>query len=144
MTGAPYRGTIPRLLAAAADRNSDGAWLRSDAGSLTFGAALAAVGLTAEALRDAGIRKGDLVMLTARTTPPYLLSWLAVTTLGAIAVAVNPRSSAAELSGLIGQVQPKLLVTDAGLSDLVAGARSERGLAGLAEHQPAPFPSEVD
>ena len=42
-------------------------------GSLTFGGAVAAVGLTAEALRDAGVRRGDLVMLTARNTPPYLL-----------------------------------------------------------------------
>ena len=83
--------------------------------------------MTADALRAADVRKGDLVMLTARTTPQYLLCWLALTTMGAIAVAVNPRSSAAELAGLIGQVEPKLLVTDAGLSDLVAAARGERG-----------------
>ena len=75
------------------------------------------------------VGKGDLVMLTASTTPPYLLCWLALTTLGAIAVAVNPRSSAAELAGLIGQVEPKLLVTDAELSDLVAAARGDRGRA---------------
>ena len=48
-----------------------------------------------------------MVMLTARTTPPYLLCWLALTALGAVAVAVNPRSSAAELAGLIRQVQPQ-------------------------------------
>jgi hypothetical protein len=36
VTGAAaYRGTIPRLLAGAADRDSDGVWLRSDSGSLT-------------------------------------------------------------------------------------------------------------
>ena len=144
MTGEPYSGTIGRLLAAAADRNADGIWIRSDAGALTFGGAVAAVGLTTEALRDAGVGKGDLVMLTAKTTPPYLLSWLAVTTLGAIAVAVNPRSSAAELAGLLGQVQPKLLVTDAGLSELVGAARADRGLADSGEGQAAPFRSEID
>src|SRR5215469_5191915 len=143
-TGEPYSGTIGRLLAAAADRNADGIWIRSDAGALTFGGAVAAVGLTMEALRDAGVGKGDLVMLTAKTTPPYLLSWLAVTTLGAIAVAVNPRSSAAELAGLVGQVQPKLLVTDAGLSELVGAARADRGLADSGEGQEAPFLSEID
>ena len=144
MTGEPYSGTIARLLAAAADRNADGIWIRSDAGALTFGGAVAAVGLTTEALRDAGVGKGDLVMLTAKTTPPYLLSWLAVTTLGAIAVAVNPRSSAAELAGLLGQVQPKLLVTDAGLSELVGAARADRGPADSGEGQAAPFLSEID
>ncbi len=68
VTSEAYSGTIPRLLGAAADRDGDGTWIRSDAGSLTFGGAVAAVGLTAEALHDAGVRKGDLVMLTARTT----------------------------------------------------------------------------
>ena len=117
---AEYRGTIPRLLAAAADRDSAGVWLRSDSGSLTFGGTVAAVGLTAEALSAAGVRRGDLVMLTARSTPPYLLCWLALTSLGAVAVAVNPRSTAAELAGLIGQTQPRALITDEGLASLVA------------------------
>jgi carnitine-CoA ligase len=141
---AAYSGTIPRLLAAAADRDSDGIWLRSDEGTLTFGDAVGAVSLTAEALRATGVRKGDLVMLTARTTPPYLLSWLALTTLGAVAVAVNPRSSAAELAGLIGQVQPRLLITDAGLSDLVASACNETGLAGGDQPRASPFPEVSD
>jgi crotonobetaine/carnitine-CoA ligase len=144
VSGEAYAGTIPRLLTAAADRDPDGIWVRSDHGMLTFGGAVAAVSLTAEALRDAGARKGDLVMLTARTTPPYLLSWLALTAMGAVAVAVNPRSSAAELAGLIGQVKPRLLVTDAGLRDLVAAARSDRERARRGEPGATPFPSEVD
>ena len=118
-----YAGTIPRLLAAAADRDSGGIWLRSDEGALTFAGAAGAVGRTAAALQAAGARKGDLIMLTAATTPPYLLCWLAVTCLGAVAVAVNPRSSAAELAGLIRQVRPRLLVSDAGLAELVESAR---------------------
>jgi crotonobetaine/carnitine-CoA ligase len=61
-------------------------------------------------------------MLTAATTPPYLLCWLAVTCLGGVAVAVNPRSSVAELAGLIRQVRPRLLVTDARLAGLVESA----------------------
>jgi carnitine-CoA ligase len=144
VTGAGYTGTIPRLLSAAASRDGDGIWLRCDAGSLTFGGAVAAVSQTAEALRAAGVGKGDLVALTARTTPPYLLCWLTLTTLGAVAVAVNPRSSAAELAGLVGQVQPRLLITDAGLSDLVASARSQTGQTGADQLRATPFPEEVD
>ncbi len=134
-------GTIPRLLAAAADRDAGGTWLRSDTGTLTFGDAVTAVSLTASALAAAGVRRGDLIMLTSSTTPPYLLTWLALTSLGAVAVAVNPRSSAAELAGLTGQVGPRLLVTDAGLARLVSAAR---GLAGGGDGERATFPAEVD
>jgi len=123
VTAGDYAGTIPRLLAAAADRDSDGIWLRSDEGTLTFAGAVAAVGRTAAALQAAGARKGDLIMLTAATNPAYLLCWLAVTSVGAVAVAVNPRSSATELVGLIRQVRPRLLVTDAGLAGLIESAR---------------------
>jgi crotonobetaine/carnitine-CoA ligase len=128
MTGdAAYGGTIPRLLAAAAARDNDGTWLRSDSGSLTFGGAVAAAGLTADALRSAGVRRGDLVMMTARNTPPYLISWLALAALGAVTVAVNPRGSAAELAGLAGQTEPRALITDAGLASLVAEATGGPG-----------------
>ena len=37
-----YRGTVPRLLAAAAGRDAAGTWLRSDSGELTFAGAAAA------------------------------------------------------------------------------------------------------
>jgi crotonobetaine/carnitine-CoA ligase len=117
-----YPGTIPRLLAAAADRDAGGVWLRSDSGSLTFGGTVAATALTAEALSAAGVRRGDLVMVTARNTPPYLLTWLALAALGAVTVAVNPRSTAAELAGLLGQTGPRAVITDEGLAGLVAEA----------------------
>jgi len=118
-----YTGTIPRLLAAAACRDPDGIWLRSDeAAPLTFaGAARRVAGLTS-VLHDAGISRGDLVLVTARTTRPYLLCWLALTTLGAVAVTVNPRSAPAELAGIAGQVAPRALITDNGLTSLVTSA----------------------
>jgi acyl-CoA synthetase (AMP-forming)/AMP-acid ligase II len=122
VTPAQYTGTIPGLLLAAADRDPDGTWLRSDAGELTFGGALSAVAATAQALSDAGVGRGHLVMLTAATTPEYLLTWLAVTSLGAVAVAVNPRGTTAELAGLIGQVSPRVVVTDPGCANVVAAA----------------------
>ena len=66
---ARYR-TIPGVLADAAHRDPDGTWLRTDDGSLTFGGAAAQVAVTAQALRDAGVGHGDLVLVTARTTSP--------------------------------------------------------------------------
>ncbi len=114
MTLEGYSTTIPRLLVSAADRDPAGTWLRSDDGSLTFEGAVAAAGLTAQALDDAGVGPGDLVMMTASTTVPYLLCWLASAALGAITVAVNPRSTPAELAGLIGQIRPQAIITGPG------------------------------
>jgi carnitine-CoA ligase len=107
-----YQGTIPRLLDRAAERDPGGIWLRTDGLQLTFGQAVERVGGAATELADAGIGRGDLVMLTARTTPDYLLSWLALTALGAVTVPVNPASAPAELAGLIDQVRPKAVLTD--------------------------------
>src|SRR5260370_42587310 len=118
---ADYQGTIPRLLDRAAERDPGGIWLRTDDFRLTFGQAAERVGGAATELRDAGIGRGDLVLLTARTTPEYLLSWLALTALGAVTVPVNP-ASAAELAGLIGQVQPRAVLTDPALYPALGGA----------------------
>ncbi len=123
----PYR-TIPGVLAGAARRNPDGIWLRTDDGELTFGGAAAQVAATAQALRDAGVGRGDLVLVTARTTGPYLLCWLALTSIGAVVVSANPRSAPAELAGLAHQTSPRAIITDSGLATLV----SEADIAGLA------------
>jgi crotonobetaine/carnitine-CoA ligase len=118
--------TIPQVLADAAARDPDGVWVRSDEGTLSFAGALSQVTAAARGLREAGAGPGDLVMMTARTTPEYLICWLALTALGAVVVSANPRSAPAELAGLARQPRPRALITDAGLTALVARA----GLAG--------------
>jgi carnitine-CoA ligase len=67
-----------------------------------------------------GVAKGDLVLATARNDPRYVFLWLAAAYVGAIYVGVDPRQTEAELDGLIGQVEPKLVVTDANLDELFA------------------------
>ena len=52
------------------------------------------------------------MVLPARTTPPFLLSWLALASLGAVTVPTDPAATTAELEGLIGQVQPKAVLGD--------------------------------
>ena len=87
--------TIPALLLHAAERDADGVWLRTDDEQLTFEGAVGAVALVAQRFAESGVTRGDLVVLTARNTPPYLLCWLALTSMGAVAVATNPKSTAA-------------------------------------------------
>jgi carnitine-CoA ligase len=122
--------TIPGVLADAASRDPNGIWLRTDDGQLTFGAAAGRVALAASRLRASGVEAGDRVALTARSTPPYLLSWLATCSLGAVSVPINPASTPTELAGILGQVRPRLLLRDPGLTALVEAATGE-GAAGI-------------
>ena len=123
--------TIPGLLAAAVERDPGGGWLRTDEGTLTFAGAATRVASIGERLREAGVRHGDLVVVTTRTTPPYLLCWLAVTSIGAVCVTTDPSGTAEELAGISGQVRPRLLVSDVDLHPLVeesgAGDAAELG-----------------
>jgi carnitine-CoA ligase len=118
--------TIPALLASAADRDPDGVWLRTDEGTQTFAGAAGQVTQVADRLRQLGVTKADLVVVVIRTTPPYLLTWLALTALGAIAVTTDPKGTREELTGLIGQVDPTLIITD---EELVAVAVEAIGAA---------------
>src|SRR5262245_10232724 len=117
--------TIPGLVVAAAERDPGGTWLRTDEGTLTFGGAAGRVAVIADHHREARVRRGDLVVMTARTTPPYLLTWLALASLGAVTVPTDQSGTAPELAGLVGQVQPRALITDGA----VVPALNETGAA---------------
>jgi crotonobetaine/carnitine-CoA ligase len=143
--------TIPGVLAAAAERYGDHTWLRTDDGTLSFADTAAHVAHVAVRLRDAGIAPGDRVVITARNTPAYLLTWLAVTSLGAVAVTVNPASTATELEGLIAQSEPVAVVTDIDLLDTVDAATPDSvnevldvaQLAGAWQTPPATPPGDL-
>ena len=145
--------TIPGLLLGAAQRDPDKVWLRADTGAgqhveragdeVTFAQAVAQVAGTVRRLGTCGVRRGDLVLVTMRTTPTHLLAWLALTSMGAIAVTADPAQSPAELGGLLTQVRPRLTLTDAQTLAMVesagAGTLSERGIARvdeLVDHSP--------
>ncbi|MGH9037400.1 MAG: AMP-binding protein, partial [Acidimicrobiia bacterium] len=82
----------------------------------TYQEAHAAIAAGAGALAELGVGRGDLVLVTLRNTPEYLFTWLALMHLGAILVAANPASTQAELAGLAGQTEPRLVVGDAGVA----------------------------
>jgi crotonobetaine/carnitine-CoA ligase len=129
-TVAGYTGTIPRLLDRAARRDPDGIWLRSDEQNFSFAQAAGEVGVLARKLADEGIGHGDLILVTARTTPPYLMAWLALASIGAVTVPVNPASSEAEFAGLIRQVEPLAVLTDPELEPAINVAVQQAGMGG--------------
>ncbi len=91
----------------------DKTWLlASDGSRFTYAQALARVERAASGLRARGIGRGSRVIVIARNTPDYLLTWLALMEVGAVQVAVNPAGTSDELSGFIGQVSPDLIVSD--------------------------------
>ena len=119
-----YR-TIPDLLDDAAARHGDRSWLRSDDVAMSFAQARDHVAAAMSVLHASGVAKGDLVMVTTRTTPAYALAWLAIASMGAIAVTVNPASTPAELAGLLAQTPPRAAVTDRALADTMTAAGAD-------------------
>jgi carnitine-CoA ligase len=114
--------TIPELFDEAVAEAPDKVWLVTGGDAFTYAQARERVGRSAAGLRERGIRRGDLVLATMRSTPDYLFTWLASAYAGSILVTANPRGAEAEQAGLIGQVRPKLVVTDPGLEAVFSGA----------------------
>lgn len=114
---------------------------------LSFAEHAAQVSSLAQALREEhGVRQGDRVAIAAANTTEWILTFWAVTSLGAIAVGFNAWWSARELGYGLEHAEPVLVVADdkrrALLADSpvpVLGLDDVRRLA--AAHPDAPLPS---
>ena len=110
--------TIPELFEAAVADAPDKPWLFFEDDSYTYEQARERIAAAAAGLAERGVGRGDVVLATARNDPRYVFLWLAAAYTGAVYVAVDPRQTAAELEGMVGQVEPKLIVTDDELPNL--------------------------
>jgi crotonobetaine/carnitine-CoA ligase len=126
--------TIPELFEAAAAEVPDKPWLFHEDEAFTYADARDRIGRAAAALAELGVGSGDLVLATARNRPEYLFTWLAAMYVGAIHVAVDPRSTESELAGLVGQVEPRLVVDDDNVEGLFT--RAARALDGPGPARP--------
>jgi crotonobetaine/carnitine-CoA ligase len=104
--------TIPALFDAAVEEAPHKTWLLHEDVSFTYADARRRIARVASALAERGIGRGDLVLGTAHSRPEYVFTWLACAYLGAIWVPTDPRATDAELDGLIGQVQPVLVIKE--------------------------------
>jgi carnitine-CoA ligase len=112
--------TIPELFDAAVADVPGKEWLLHEDATFTYAQAHARIGRALAALGERDVGPGDRVFATAANRPEYVFLWLAAMYLGAIYAAVDPRSTEAELAGLVGQVEPKLVVDDETVGDLFA------------------------
>lgn len=92
-------------------------WTRAD-----FGEAVARL---ASGLHARGLGPGDRFGLVLPNCPELLLAWCAVTSLGAVAVCLNPALSRDELGYALGHSGVRTLLTTAELAEDVASARPE-------------------
>ena len=76
----------------------------------------ASIEALAKALLAAGVVKGDRVATLQSPHPDYVTAWLATASIGAIWVGLNPRYQTAELTYVIEDAEPKVLLarTDIG------------------------------
>jgi len=119
--------TISVFFRRAVEEVPDKTWLLAGNDAFTYAQAQARIEHAAGGLRAAGVGKQDRVLVTAKNTPEYLLSWLAIMEVGAVQVPVNPKSTEAELAGFVRQVAPALVVTDPELTPVLDAAVTETG-----------------
>jgi len=120
--------TISALFRQAVDDTPERVWLLVGERTYSYAQAMDQIERAASALRAAAVGPGDRVLVTARNTDQYLLTWFALMEVGAVQVPVNPKSSSAELAGFVQQAAPTLIVTDEDLAPLVGdGPRVDIG-----------------
>jgi fatty-acyl-CoA synthase len=110
---------------------------------------------TARYLRELGVERGSRVAVLANNCVEVLAVWFACAKLGAIFQPLNFRLKAAELSGLVDDGTPEVLLYGAGYAQEAEALRARRsslrhvvgldepgGFAAREGHSSAPFPAE--
>jgi crotonobetaine/carnitine-CoA ligase len=111
--------TIDALLESRARSHPDTVFLRFAAGDLTFAAAHGRTERLAAGLAALGVTKGDVVPVLLSNTPEFVLTWLALCRLGAVACMVNTAFRGPALAHALGLTDAHTVVVhDAYVSQL--------------------------
>ena len=93
---------------------------------VTYDEAFAQAGALADALRhDFGVEKGTTVAIATANRAEWIIALLAVTSLGAVAVAVNSRGVAEEMLRAMDLVDTAVAILDAERADTIAAERPD-------------------
>jgi fatty-acyl-CoA synthase len=81
------------------------------------------VNALADALSRRGVEPGDRVLILMLNRPEFVESFLAINTLGAIAVPVNFRMTAPEIGFLVADCEARMVITESVLAGVAAAVR---------------------
>lgn len=112
---------LGRLLLESA-RFGEGEYLVTERSRLSFAEHMAAVAALAAALREEhAVQKGDRVAICAANCPEWVVSFFAVTSLGAIAVGLNSMWAGLEVQHGLELTEPRVVIADQPRRRLVEG-----------------------
>lgn len=116
-----FPGNIGAYLDESANKFADNVLWRSigsDQDVITFRQFQALTLRCARGFQARGVRRGDHVALMLPNVPAYLIAWIALVRLGAVAVAVNTASTSHELENVLRVSASSHLLIDAGYLDV--------------------------
>ncbi|RAR57157.1 long-chain acyl-CoA synthetase [Paraburkholderia unamae] len=97
--------------------------------TLTYAQLLDAVDIARQTLRECGVREQQVVALLMNNSDHYLVWYLAVLGIGAVAVPLNNRLVAGELAFILEHSQSMLTISEPAFSTVLAQVRDAYGLA---------------
>ena len=124
----PNRTLSDLVLAAASEHSAKPALVDGATGrALTYGELLDRVRRTAAGLAALGIRKGDVVALSAPNSPEFAVAFYAIVRLGAIVTPVNPANTSHEIAHQLDDAGARTLIAAAALAAKARAAIEETG-----------------
>jgi len=99
--------------------------LLHEGGQLTYGELARRVALCAGGLDRLGVVRGDRVLVRMPNSPEFAVAFLALVRLGALPVLTNSLLTGAEVAGVVGQAEPRLVLTEASRAGEVRKLRAD-------------------
>ncbi len=131
----PFKPTSGELIRASAASFGDRTLAVLGDRRLTYAEADAASARLGKGLLAAGAGKGTRIGLMAGNSPEWVVGWLGITRIGAVAVLLNTYSKARELGWLLRHADVQVLLTVDGLLGHDYLERLETAVPGLAEQE---------
>lgn len=121
----------PRVIAdiyAAAAVHDDAVCLSGLGFTLRYGEVFASAAALKAMLSSKGMAKGDRISIAMHNRPEWIIAFIAATALGATAVLINYRASAAELALALDDTDARALIAEPDIAQRVAPAWREQNL----------------
>src|SRR5262245_58379348 len=152
---APAERTLQRIVALQGERLGDRPCLVTDGPSLTYAELPVAAARFAGTLAEAGVERGDRVVLLSENRWEVLQCLLGCAWVGAVLVPINTASRGPQLQHILANADPKVVAAEVELLDRVASVARPDGVTRLwrigagpetswERLCSTPFPSEAD